>query len=281
MYFDFNIFKEKATVRYLKQYDNCFLCWFVGFSEGNDSFIVDNKSNCTFFIINQKDPKVLFYIKENLGFGRVKGPYYQKFSEGKVSEYYRYVVSDKESCYFLSLLFKENLILNKTKKKFNLWEENINYINIINKNENKSKVLNQSVQQNSWLSGFIDAVACFSAFSVQSIDSVVEKELRIKFSIGQIGERALLLKIKKDLNVGYIESKDILSQDIYIISSLLSIPVIIQYLQKYPLHSNKNLSFVKWCKLITRLKDNKQDSRKFGTRAYARMIKLRKAINNF
>jgi len=273
MSFDFNIFKEKAAIRYLKQYENCFLSWFVGFSEGDGSFVVDNKNKRTFFIINQKDPKVLFYIKENLGFGRVKGPYYQKISEKKVSEYYRYIISDKESCYFLSLLFKENLVLNKTNKRFILWEENINFIKTIN--ENKSQRINQSLQQNSWLSGFIDAEACFSASSVKSIDS-----FRIKFSIGQTGERALLLKIKKDLNAGYIESKNLFN-DIYIISSLLSVSVIIQYLIKYPLHSNKNLSFVKWCKLIRRLKDDKQDSRKFGTRAYARMTKLGKAINKF
>tara|TARA_R110001592_G_scaffold150202_4_gene376010 strand:+ start:14563 stop:15471 length:909 start_codon:yes stop_codon:yes gene_type:complete len=302
MKFNFSLFKNKASLRYFKQYDDCFLSWFVGFSEGDASFILSKKRN--FFMINQKDPKVLFLIKEKLGFGRVKGPYTNKSDS---NSYFRYIISDKESCYFLSLLFKQNLVLNKTNKRFNLWESNLkddNLLAIIEDNEyiktnelleinkllktqNSFKTLktDESFQDNSWLSGFIDAEGCFSITSVKSKDRLAEKRFRVKFSLGQSEEKNVLLKIKEDLKVGYLESsiknstKDSSGHSIYVISSLSSIKVIINYLNKYNLKSNKNISFVRWCKLIIRLTDG--ESRQFGTRAYSRMERLAKEINVF
>jgi len=281
MCFDFNIFKKRATKRYSKQYEDCFLSWFVGFSEGEASFIVNEKRN--FFVINQKDPKVLFYLKDKLGFGRVKGPYTQK-SSTTFSNYYKYIVSDKESSYFLSLLFKNNLILAKTNKRFILWEQFIDRSMDKNNANNESVLkINNSFQQNGWLSGFIDAEACFSATSVQSKDRKAEKRLRIKFSIRQSDEESTLIKIKEDLKVGYIESnkkkEKYFNHYIYVISSISSLPVLINYLKKYPLRSNKQISFVKWCKIINRLTDG--ESRQFGTRAYARIERLAKTINDF
>jgi hypothetical protein len=51
-----------------------FLEWFVGFSEGDGSFLVDEKRGRLFFVITQKDPKLLYAIRKGLSFGSVTTP---------------------------------------------------------------------------------------------------------------------------------------------------------------------------------------------------------------
>ena len=66
-------------------FDSAFINWFIGFTEGDGSFVRWLETNKISFVITQKDPKVLYYIKNNLGFGKI---YKCKDS------YYRYIVSD-------------------------------------------------------------------------------------------------------------------------------------------------------------------------------------------
>jgi hypothetical protein len=66
--------------------DPKFLEWLIGFSEGDGSFFYSGKR--LYFSIGQKDVKVLYYIKETLGFGNV-----YVFPN---KEYGRFEVSDKE-----------------------------------------------------------------------------------------------------------------------------------------------------------------------------------------
>ena len=49
-----------------------FLSWFIGFTEGEGSFIVNNRGDLVFVITQGNiDIKVLEFIKETLGFGKV------------------------------------------------------------------------------------------------------------------------------------------------------------------------------------------------------------------
>ena len=49
-----------------------FLSWFVGFTEGDGSFIVNNRSDLAFVVVQSTtDIIVLHYIQETLGFGKV------------------------------------------------------------------------------------------------------------------------------------------------------------------------------------------------------------------
>src|ERR1700712_3337073 len=49
-----------------------FLTWFIGFTEGEGSFIVNNRGDLAFVITQStSDLKVLYYIQETLGFGKV------------------------------------------------------------------------------------------------------------------------------------------------------------------------------------------------------------------
>ena len=147
--FDFSNY-AKNTVSHKKTINKDFLEWFIGFTEGDGSFIVSN--NRLFFIINQKQEKILHNIRTNLGFGKVST--YKNYS--------RFIVADKNNIDKLIFIFNGNLVLDKTNTRFLSWlqaknqycNEKIHYLN-------KKKLL--SFKDNAWLSGFIDAEGCFNS----------------------------------------------------------------------------------------------------------------------
>ena len=58
--------------------NNKFLDWFVGFSEGDGSFIIPTDGPNRFELWQSaKDAEVLYHIKTNLGFGKVVLPGYR------------------------------------------------------------------------------------------------------------------------------------------------------------------------------------------------------------
>ena len=60
------------TIREAIKTDNTFIEWFIGFAEGDGSFIL-NKNGYLEFKVTQSivDAQILFFIKKNLGFGSV------------------------------------------------------------------------------------------------------------------------------------------------------------------------------------------------------------------
>ena len=63
----FDDYTKLGQPEHIPNVDKSFLEWFIGFTEGDGSF---DQSKLA-FIINQKDPKLLFKIKKKLGFGSV------------------------------------------------------------------------------------------------------------------------------------------------------------------------------------------------------------------
>ena len=105
--FNFYNFTQNL-VSHKKKIDKSFLEWFVGFSEGNGSFIVSKEG--LLFIINQKEEKILYYIRTNLGFGKVS--LYKTYS--------RFVVANKKNIDRLISIFNGNLVLDKTHSRFSI-----------------------------------------------------------------------------------------------------------------------------------------------------------------
>lgn len=168
-----------------------FLEWFVGFSEGDGSFIVSNKR--LFFIINQKEEKVLNYIRANLGFGKVS----------KYSSYSRYIVADRGSVDRLISIFNGNLVLNKTNARFVLW--------LVARNQYSTEEIcyrgiNKFVtfHKNGWLSGFTDAEGCFNAQKLKDTRYTLGFRIRLRFILDQKGEYPLFEKCKFFLKKGSI-----------------------------------------------------------------------------
>ena len=69
------------------------MTWFTGFTEGDGSFVVSNtRNNVLLFVITQstEDVKILHYIQNNLGFGKV-------IKQGKRTS--RFIVQDIKNIY--------------------------------------------------------------------------------------------------------------------------------------------------------------------------------------
>jgi hypothetical protein len=213
--------------------DKQFLEWFIGFSEGDGSFIV-SKGRC-FFILVQKDPKILYKIKKYLGFGSVS----------QSGLYYRYIVASIPSIEKLINLFNGNFRLNKTCIRFSKWLSLPVYAHIKYIEERKKILL-----EDSWLSGFIDAEGCFN-FTIRK-DRL--SGIRYRFILDQKGEKdaleqvAFLFEIETNKKNVYersslenmfrlcIESKEIHFK-------------LFNYLNKNPLRTQKKFDFLKFKKL--------------------------------
>ena len=89
--------KKKTQIRFLE--------WFIGFSEGDCTFHtwVDKGKKRAGFTIDQQDPKVLYWIKQQLGFGRVLA----------CKKGWRFQIWDKDGLLRLLCLFYGNLLLIK------------------------------------------------------------------------------------------------------------------------------------------------------------------------
>nr|YP_010835558.1 hypothetical protein NQY40_pgp085 [Ulva meridionalis]WFS80026.1 hypothetical protein [Ulva meridionalis] len=237
--FNFNYYFQNFKPKHIKINDYLFLEWFVGFSEGDGSFILSNK-RC-YFLINQKDIKLLYKIKKNLGFGKVL-----RYTQNNRT-YGRYVVQDQINCERLAHIFNGNLVLIKTNIRFKIWIKKLNIKFLKNPlifNDEKKISLN-----NAWLSGFIDAEGCFYSRVRKFKNMKLGYKVEQKFIINQKGEYELFYSLKtlfsSNANIQEITSK--IDKSIYYkieLSSFLSNTLLLKYLKKFPLKGNKNLTLV-------------------------------------
>lgn len=107
---------------HIKRYDYNFLTWLIGFTEGDGSFVINNRGDLNFIITQStSDIQVLYKIKKGLGFGRV-------IKQGPLTS--RFIVGDKEGLTRIIALFNGNLVFNKRRTRFK------DFLNQFNKNYN-------------------------------------------------------------------------------------------------------------------------------------------------
>lgn len=263
-----------------------FNTWFTGFFEGDGSFNINtNNSRCS-LVINQKDSKVLIFIKNELKVGNIK----------KYDGYYRWVVSKKKELFKVILILNGSLILNKTNNKLKKWIYNYNiYYNLNSKDEYFISYKGPSVFNinNSWLAGFIDAEGCFNVrivnlkkkkleiinlipefqnkslgSSLQSREEVellslssksllkkiktinlktsVSFRIRLRFLLKQKDEKPILDKIKNVFHGSVREIKHTNCVYEYVLDSNFRQLEIINYLNEHPLKSIKHINYLKF-----------------------------------
>lgn len=174
--------------------DNLFKFWLIGFTEKDDSFII-NKNGYLEFKITQSssDAQVLFYIKKQLGFGTVR-------IQDKTNNTHCYRIRDRKGLFKIISIFNGNIFLDTRKQQFKLWfeaynkkyKENILYLENIN-----IPTLN-----NSWLCGFTDAEGCFTC-------SIIEKPyygglVRLRYILSQKGNKDNMIYLADFLKVKHI-----------------------------------------------------------------------------
>ncbi len=251
---------NSLTPMHKPQLDSEFLQWFLGFVEGDGSFSVDANTNRVLFTITQKDPKVLYHIRDNLGFGVV---YLCK------DTYYRYIVSKKQNLQYLINIFNHGgFRLTKVHKRFINWVENFNIYYLTN-----LPILAQQhpiLLNNAWFSGFIDAEGCFSATQRSGRNT-----FRMRFTLKQKEEYSTFAQF-----IGLFEPMkiDILKRNNIVILSmdtLNSLRLLIAYLNSFPLRSNKNIAYSKWLVLFRVIEDGGRGKN------YDEIKKMAQNINKF
>jgi hypothetical protein len=90
----------------------------VGFTEGEGSFIVNNRGDLAFVITQAtNDKQILEYIKEVLGFGKV-------IPQSAITS--RYVTQNKREIDIIISIFNGNIILPSRQQKFAIFIEGFN-----------------------------------------------------------------------------------------------------------------------------------------------------------
>ena len=147
-----------------------FLCWLVGFAEGDGSWYYRSDHNRLQFSIDQEHGQLLDLIHKVLKIGKVR-PFDRKKSDEFVDEdkpakktYYKFEVERFDEITLLILLFNGNLILNKTRKRFETWVNLYNQDTIYTssmfktRNQIKLKKFKLTFDFNwPWLTGFTEA----------------------------------------------------------------------------------------------------------------------------
>lgn len=234
---------RKISIKYMssyerKNYPSWFIDWFIGFAEGDGSFICDRNAKRLYFQLRQKDPKILYMIKNYFGFGSII-----KDSKG----YYNYTVTKKQDCLVLINIFNGKLILTKTNKRFvSEWLNNYNNwfsSNIIYKNTGIFMGLN-----NAWLCGFTDANGSLG-FKITKTRTYGYR-LRIYWYIDQNGEYDLN-NIKNILGFGYI--KPLILNNVFRLQTMTieHSKLLQEYFTKYNfITTNKRVRFIRWNRVL-------------------------------
>jgi len=266
-----------------------FNSWFVGFFEGDGSFIIDKSTSRCFLIINQKDSKVLYFIFNFFKFGKIK----------KYNGFYRWVVSSKKDLFTVIQFLNGFLLLGKTNKRLKTWILHYNKYYKLSKGDEfylEFKGPGSFSPYNSWFAGFLDAEGCFNIRIVSLAkkkyefltkipisdpeiihyllkrnpkswyDTIGNKiilktpisfRVRLRLLIKQKFEREIFDSLKR-VYTGSITTQS--KKDpvyIYTLDSNFRQKEIINYLTVHPLQSSKYRDFLKFKNTYFQLKENK------------------------
>lgn len=234
-----------------------FLQWFIGFSEGDGSFIV-GKDGRRRFAISQKEERVLLNIRTQLGFGKVsRQKSSSKFS--KYQSYPRFVVSDKAGVERLIHLFNGNLVLDKTNIRFQAWlySWNSSRRDKSEKIEYLSRNKLPRFDDNDWLSGFIDADGCFNVIRAVT-RSGLGWNVSLRFIIDQKGERELLERVCTWLGSGGVHRRhQVVDMYRFSCTNIASCEMLIEHINKHPLRTIKNVDFCRFASLARYIRGRK------------------------
>lgn len=232
-------FKKGSSETTRAAYDNNFLEWLIGFTEGDGSFIVNKQGTLEYKITqSSKDAAILFYIKKTLGFGTVS-------VQSKVSKTHHFRVRDKEGLSKIIDIFNGYLQLNKCKKRFELFIIAYNLHYNVNIDYNR-KFIDLISLNSAWLCGFTDAEGCFTV-------SVIKYEFReyplvqVRYILSQQDEKELLDKIAILLNGRVSYQKSYNGHNMAV--QLTYLKIVIFYFSKFKLKTFKYISYLKWKKI--------------------------------
>jgi len=216
--------------------NSTFKYWFIGFTEGDGSFII-NKNGYLEFKITQSsnDAQILFYIKKELGFGSVS-------VQDKNNKTHHFRVRNKQGILKLIEIFNGNLYTERKINQFKLWLETFN--KTYNTNICFINKVNDPTLNNGWLSGFTDAEGCFNVSVVKRSETY--NQIHVRYILSQKGELELITKIAKILDgkISYLKNYNSYNMTV----NLTKLHKVINYFTKYSLKTKKYIDYFNWLK---------------------------------
>jgi hypothetical protein len=225
---------------------NNFLEWLIGFTEGDGSFTVTKRGELQFVISqNTLDVQVLYYIKEQLGFGTV-------IQQSKSDKTHRYIVQDINNLSLICSLFNGNIVFLTRNTKFLMFLAAFNDKALrskIDKIEPISTTILPTLNDH-WLSGFTDAEGCFSLSLLSNSSGY-----RLRFLLCQKWEvnKPILDHICLLFGVGNVSKHSTPNYWEFIVNGVKNCDSIIPYFDKYVLYSKKKESYELWKELRLQL----------------------------
>lgn len=234
-------------LEYNKKYPNnnipstSFLQWFIGFTEGDGSFIVSSRGNLMFVITQSTtDIQVLYHIQQQLGFGRV-------IKQGHKTS--RFIVQDISNLYILILLFNGNIVFPSKQNSFS------DFITHFNKRSTFPTILftNSLILPtyfDSWLCGFTDAEGCFTCSLLGNSTAY-----RFRFLLAQKAEiNKEVLNHIANLIKGTVRSHSV--KDVYeiTVNGIRNMDKVIDYFSNQKLYSKKAISYQLWMEVYESIK---------------------------
>lgn len=226
--------------------DNKFKWWFIGFTEGDGSFII-NKNGYLEFKVTQssEDAQILFFIKKELGFGTVS-------IQDKLNKTHHYRVRDRKNIHKLIQIFNGNIVTNYKLNQFKLWVNAFNKVYKTNIHCLEDKY--ELTLNNAWLSGFTDAEGCFTSCTSVS-KSTGQFITTVRYVISQKDDIEFSKDLADKIN-GYITH--VKSYNGYnTVVNFGKLNKILLYLKNYPLKTKKFISYKRWLKIYDLVKNKK------------------------
>lgn len=257
---------ETTREKYYKNKN--FITWFIGFTEGDGSFIVNSDGTLEFKVTQSStDVQVLNYIKKNLGFGSVK-------PQDLDNNTHHFIVRDKKGLLKIINIFNGNIYLLKVQLRFK------NFLKNYNRCYNTNIPLKEHTLvpsfDNGWLSGFIDAEGCLTCSFKDKTETT-----KNKISMRLIVSQKECKEVMDDLNLllkGAVNSTS--DGGFNITVGIKKMKAILDYLKVYKLRTQKVIqykSFIKIHDLVS--KKIHVDNEKGYKKVKKLMIKYKKLLN--
>jgi hypothetical protein len=272
--FDFSSFYSKFKEDYpnIKLPDNNFLQWFIGFSEGEGSFILAKRGDLAFVVtLSTTDIQSLNFIKDNLGFGKV-------IKQSVKQNTHRFVVQDLKNLYLICLLFNGNMVFPTRKARFLTFLSSFNE-KLLKKNLETITPLDFCVSpslKDAWLSGITDGEGYFTCYLLSNSNN-----FRIRYILTQKWEvnKIVLEHILNFFNTisvkGSVEPHSVNNVWEIRINGIKNCKGLFFYFDEYTLKTKKFDSYLKWKELHYRL-ENKDH---LNEKTRSELVEIAKNIN--
>lgn len=258
--FCFNLYLQYKP-QHKKKIQKWFLEWFIGFSEGDSTFHtwIDKKRKRAGFTIDQQDPKVLYWIKQQLGFGRVL----------PCKQGWRFQVWDKKGLFHLFCLFYGNLVFDKRQLNFQKWTTFLVFPNNFSMSttcfhyfeKRQLSASNFVSLDNGWLAGFWQADGNFYAYGeFNPIHIILQAYITQRGEVATLHQISMLISDKKKkLSTVYNGTTKIPYNHLDFASEACLLKIF-SYFEKFVLVGEKRRTFLRWKRVWeTREKIKNQD----------------------